>query len=229
MVCRMMPVATETLSESTLPPPSPPSCRSPPIPMPGPPSMRTMRLHARRTLVRSPLPSLPITSTDGLVIFSDVTSSARSSAAAPNTSHPSSVQRAKKRCMTPTLCTVTASMAPLLALLTTGESGALFLAHTTTPATPRKCADRIMAPRFCGSTTSSNASHRGGAPRVSQGGSESKATGSRGDASITTPLCGRGGEPVSMLRSCLLTVSTATSRFLAAVSSDESKLASEPS
>ena len=113
------------------------------------------------------------------------------------------------------------SSAPDDALDTTGDSGALFLAHTTTPATPRKCAERSTAPRFCGSTISSNASHTGGAIVVvdrssssaSEGrlssarsrsvahsagnGNESMGVGVNGEASATTPLCGRRPSPPS--------------------------------
>jgi len=42
--------------------------------------------------------------------------------------------------------------------------------------------------------------------------------GSMGEASMMTPLCGRGGLPVSMFRSCLLFISTVTPSSRAAAS-----------
>ena len=41
------------------------------------------------------------------------------------------------------------SMAPALALDTAADSGALLRWHVSTPATPRKCAERSAAPKFC--------------------------------------------------------------------------------
>ena len=60
-------------------------------------------------------------------------------------------------------CTGASSIAPADALLTVGERLHVFLALTRTPSTPRKSADRRSAPRFCGSVTSSSASHTGAA------------------------------------------------------------------
>ena len=139
------------------------------------------------------------------------------SPAAPNTSHPSSAHRLKNRCMTPALRTSTLSTAPEDAFEVAGLNGALFLAHTTTPSTFKKCAVRMIAPRFCGSTTSSSASHTGGDPTPSQVGSASMGMGASGDASIATPLCGftpptvvlppTPRTAVSMFKSCLETIS----------------------
>lgn len=46
-------------------------------------------------------------------------------------------------------CTVIASSAPALALDTTGDGGALLRWHVSTPAAPRKKAERRAAPKFC--------------------------------------------------------------------------------
>lgn len=60
------------------------------------------------------------------------------------------------------LWTGSTSIAPEDALLTTGDSGAELRWHVTTPAAPRYSAERKMAPKFCGSLTSSSATHTGG-------------------------------------------------------------------
>lgn len=53
------------------------------------------------------------------------------------------------RCMLFAACTGASSMAPALALLTAGLSGAQLRAEVSTPDAPRHHALRRMAPRFC--------------------------------------------------------------------------------
>ena len=48
---------------------------------------------------------------------------------------------------------------PADALDTVGDGGDAFLAGMTTASTPKKRHERSIAPRFCGSCTSSNATH----------------------------------------------------------------------
>ena len=73
---------------------------------------------------------------------------------------PSSTHLARNLCMAFVWYTLIVSIAPEEALETTGERGAEFFAHTTTPSMFKKCAVRRMAPKFCGSMISSSASQR---------------------------------------------------------------------
>ena len=104
----------------------------------------TIEPHALLTFVRSPLPSFPTTRTVGPVTSTSPTSFASlESAAAPTTAHPSRDARSRNWLMAPRDAYVSrASAAPEDAFETTGESGAEFFAHRTTPSTPRKCAER---------------------------------------------------------------------------------------
>jgi hypothetical protein len=115
-----------------------------------------------------------------------------------------------------------ASIAPALALETVGVSPAEFLAHTTTPAQPRKDAERSNAPRFCGSITCTQSAlsvraqraHRRGprgpalqrlragatSSRTSQTGPRLPAGGAGGGSSALTGTNSRGSAKRTSLR-----------------------------
>mmetsp|Transcript_4703 Transcript_4703/g.13936 ORF Transcript_4703/g.13936 Transcript_4703/m.13936 type:complete len:203 (-) Transcript_4703:102-710(-) len=172
---------------------------------------RTSVSHARITLVRSPRPSEPRTRTVGRRASTSCGSMLFSSAA-PTTCQPASRASSSVRGKLRAACTSISSIAPALALLTTGVSGAEFFAETSTPDAPRKKAERRSAPRFCGSVTSSSASQSGAsAPSVPSslgGGSFCSGANSSGSHNMTMPWCGLLSH--IMLSWCLSARSTVT-------------------
>ena len=154
-VCSMMPVATDTLRLST----------------PLGSSRRALHLdhlrHARRTLVRNPRPSFPITNTVGRSTATSVTSTASLSAAAPGRPIPLRAPR-QDRCMAPAEYTVSVSIAPLDAL--TQPATAARNSSRTPPRRRCRGSARCVTPR-----RSSGVHHlvqrepQGGAPTVPSG------------------------------------------------------------
>lgn len=152
--------------------------------------MRTISVQRVRTFVRNPAPSLPKTSIVGCWRCIWLATIVAFSAAAPTMAHPSLWHCSRNLGKFLALCTSTHSKAPAEALLTVGDKGALLRAQVITPAVPRKNALRMMAPKFCGSATSSSTTQTGGFLLSSTGGGFDRWMKSRGSTSRINPWCG---------------------------------------
>mmetsp|Transcript_10253 Transcript_10253/g.38842 ORF Transcript_10253/g.38842 Transcript_10253/m.38842 type:complete len:221 (+) Transcript_10253:569-1231(+) len=213
---RKIPAETDTFKESTKSSLGASSSYRPKLP----PGMFTTCVAALFTSFRSPLPSLPKTMMVGALptsISFSATLFAATSAA--TTRYPCSAALCRKTGMFPTAFTVMISRAPAEALLTTGDSLAEFLRETRTPLAPKKYALRSIAPRFCGSVTSSKASQTSRAS-VAFGTSE-MSTGSISEHSKRTPWCGRPSH--LLFNSPLSTETTFKSISLASCSTVEKR------
>lgn len=135
--CSSTPVATDTFKESS-------SDKS----TSGPGATLISCVHARLTMVRNPAPSLPTTRIVGCAAAA-LAGAAFGPESAPTTAQPALAACVSVSARFRVLYTGACSSVPAEALEATGVSGAQFLALAMTPATPKKYAERMMAPRFC--------------------------------------------------------------------------------